>query len=147
MHPVFNIVTKYSKSDIFSTIVSSSNPEKAINFVLGDSHLSGIDVAGLKLIMGQKPDSSKPYDDNCFIHKLLYVTGEDGKIIVDSNGFPKLRSKQYLTEKQLAEAFEKGSDFRAALLSIISKAMVNSKYDPSYPLEISLILQQHLRYL
>jgi len=147
MHPIFNIVSKYSKTNIFSPVASYSTPEKAINFVLGENHLSDVDLAGLKIVMGTKNNNKLAYDNNCFIHKLIYRTDDDGKIILDSNGNPVKLTMPYITDEELAQAFVKGSDFRAQLLSIINSPISHGVYSPERTLEISEILQKHIKYL
>ena len=149
MSPIFGIVSRYSKTNVFSDILKSSNPKTAINFVLGSSQLPGADLRSLKLVMGAYRKSSELWSNQCFIDKLLYKTYEvtegdhkRGEIMLDINGNPIRRSVELLSEGQLAEVFEKGSDFRKNLFSILGDVRDTNK---SY--EISKILADHLSYL
>jgi hypothetical protein len=152
MSAAFAVVAEYSKTNVFSDIISGSSPEKALKFVLGGTQLSGVDLSVMKLIMGRyrKVDNG---DDGCFIDKLIYETYTEpvkengkiihyvGEIIRDSKGNPKKRRIQFLTEEQIKEAFEYESDFRAQLFSLLG----GEQRDRA--LAISKILKDHVEFL
>ncbi len=112
MSPIFEIVTRYSKTDVFSDLISGSNPKKAVSFVLGNSQLPGADLLSLKIIMGS-------YAEDGFIQKLIYQTyTEDqnghkrGELMKDGSGNYIERHKPLITSEELQEANTQGSNFR-----------------------------------
>lgn len=52
MSDVFNLVTKYSKTNVFADLLGSSTVKKGISFVLGKSQLSSNIARSLKIVMG-----------------------------------------------------------------------------------------------
>ncbi len=149
MSPIFGIVSKYSKTNIFSDIIKSSSPKKAISFVLGESQLPGIDSLKLKLVLGKYRDKKLGYTDNdCFINKLLfetYIEDKDGhkrgEIILGSDGTPIRRRNPLISEELANELLEKGSSARANIFSLFSNVE-----NTEISLEISKLLADHIAY-
>lgn len=154
MSAAFAVVSVYSKTNVFSDIITGSSPDRALNFVLGNSQMPGIDLGVLKLIMGafRKEGKTKAGDDNCFIDKLIYETYTEptidtdgkhyvGEIIRDINGNPIKRDIPLLTEDQIAQAFDSGSEFRGELFSLLGGK------DRERALVVSMILKDHIEYL
>lgn len=146
LNPIFGLVTKYTKTDVFSDIISNGSPQRAIDFVLGKSQLPGIDLKSLKLVLGAYRKRNQNFDNNCFIDKLLYETetnGVDRGKIKLFNGIPRRRSDIPLIDDNLAELLlQKGSDERQNIFSLFS-----SVDDPFKALTISRLILDHLYYL
>lgn len=145
MNPLFGVVSKYTKTDLFSDIISSGSPKNALAFVLGVSQLPGIDLRSLKIIMGSYRDKNKEYDDRCFIDKLLYETetfGKDRGKIKIINGAPRKRTIPLISEEDAALLLTQGSNERKNIFQLFS-----SITDPKLSLNISKILLDHINYL
>lgn len=150
MSPIFGIVSKYSKTNIFSDIIKNSSPKKAISFILGESQLSGVDSLKLKLVLGKYRDKKLGYTDNdCFINKLLFETyTEDtdehkrGEIKLSFDGVTPIRRRNPLIREALAEKLlEKGSTERANIFYLFSDID-----DIDTSLKISKLLADHIAY-
>ena len=162
MSPAFELVQKYTKTNLFTDIVKGNNKKSAIEFVLGKSQLPGINIRDLKYIVGAYRTSEK--DNTCFINKLLYETeteGENrGKLILDSNGNPIPRHNPVVNENWLinGEGTEDGLGvFDSAVNSDgdritgeIRTKLFDLFSDPTQSeisLEIAKILMDHITYL
>ena len=142
MSPIFEIVTRYSKTDVFSDLISGSNPKKAVSFVLGNSQLPGADLLSLKIIMGS-------YAEDGFIQKLIYQTyTEDqnghkrGELMKDGSGNYIERHKPLITSEELQEANTQGSNFRKNIFSLFSNID-----DIEKSTTIANLLADHVYYL
>lgn len=156
MSPIFGVVSDYTKTDLFSDLITSSNPEKAVKFVLGLSQLSGIDIRNLKIVVGSYPDRANPeIDNNCFANKLKYEIYEEDAVIDGVtyyrgelklvNGRPIKRARPLITDAELEQLFDQGSDFRKNSLSLLGRTdSTQDIIDSTWRCEILL---HHLEYL
>ena len=131
MSKIFGIVSQYSKTDVFSDLISSSSPKKAIDFVLGKKQLSGVDGLKLKLVMGMRPKKisslagavDDPTDNMCFFNKIQYETYDqdvyEGKKLVHKRGEIKLVNDKPQERKEILLA-----KTREEQNTIISKAKI-----------------------
>lgn len=132
MSDVFNLVTKYSKTNVFADLLGSSTVKKGISFVLGKGQLSSNMARSLKIVMGAWRDNKVIADKHCYIDKLKYKTYEEdgnghvrGDLVIE-NGKPVPRSVQLIDtsdskESDYAQAFVKGSDFRKNIFDLIGR--------------------------
>lgn len=114
---IFAVVSKFTKASIFTDVIKRVSPEKAVQFVLGQSQLPGIDVRTMKLLLTSYPKNET--DNDSFYNKLKYETDDNGALVLDNNSKPTLRKIPLLTDDQFAELREKGSDFRKNIFSIL----------------------------
>lgn len=162
MSSAFELVQKYTKTNLFTDVVKGNNKKSAIEFVLGKSQLPGINIRDLKYIVGAYRTSEK--DNTCFINKLLYETeteGENrGKLILDSNGNPIPRHNPIVNENWLING-EGTEDSLGVFDSAVNSdgdritGEIRTKLfdlfsDPTQSeisLEIAKILMDHIAYL
>ena len=144
---IFGLVSKYSKTNLFSDITGNGSPQKAINFVLGTGQLFNNNL-DLKLVLGRYRTNKDIPDNNCFIDKLMYETETEGdkrgelKLV---NGQPVLRRRSLLSEQEFKDAFDNGTDFRKNIFNLLGVISANRSAEDI--LLISQLLQDHLAYL
>lgn len=162
MSPAFELIQKYTKTNLFTNIVKGNNKKSAIEFILGKSQLPGINTRDLKLTVGAWRSNEK--DNTCFINKLLYETETEGKnkgrLILDSNGNPIPRHNPVVNENWLIKG-EGTEDGLGVFDSVyngdgnkvygkIRDSLFNLFSDPTQSetsLEIAKILTDHISYL
>lgn len=137
MSDIFNLVTKYSKTNVFADLLNAASVKKAMSFVLGKGQLSSNMSRAMKIVMGAWKSKGLMADPHCFIDKLKYKTYEkdgDGHVrgeLVLENGKPVLREIPLIdsnpkdagdpNSSDYAQAFEKGSNFRKNIFDLIGR--------------------------
>lgn len=150
--PIFSIISRFAKNNIFSNAVSGNDKNKVIDFVLGKGLMPGVSGRDLKIIMGAYQKRGIK-DNQCFVNKLLYQTYDTtenghkkGELILDKNGAPIKRIPSIIDETIFLDekkgVFAKDSEIRKRLFDLLGDTnnIENST-------QIAKILLDHLHYL